>query len=115
MSRLAELGYAAGWRLARVAPGDVTTRVFRAGADLAARRDGVGARQLRRNLARVVPDATSVGLDALVRDGLRSYARYWQETFTLPCADHDALLERLGGAMEGVDHLNRALARGRGV
>ena len=115
MSRLAELGYAAGWRLARVAPGDVTTRVFRAGADLAARRDGVGARQLRRNLARVVPDATSAGLDALVRDGLRSYARYWQEIFTLPCADHDALLERLGGAMEGVDHLNRALARGRGV
>lgn len=115
MSRLAELGYAAGWRLARVAPGEVATRVFRAGADLAARRDGPRARQLRRNLARVVPDATSAELDALVRNGLRSYARYWQETFTLPSADHDALLDRLDGAMEGVDHLNDALAHGRGV
>lgn len=115
MSRLAELGYAAGWRLARVAPGEMTTRVFRAGADLAARRDGAGARQLRRNLVRVVPEATSAELDALVRDGLRSYARYWQETFTLPCADHGALLDRLDGAMEGVEHLNDALARGRGV
>ncbi|MDQ5856082.1 MAG: phosphatidylinositol mannoside acyltransferase [Actinomycetota bacterium] len=115
MSRLAELGYAAGWRLARVAPGGVATRIFRAGADLAARRDGPRARQLRRNLARVVPDATSAGLDALVREGLRSYARYWQETFTLPYADHDALLDRLDGAMEGVERLNDALARGRGV
>ncbi|MGH3902214.1 MAG: phosphatidylinositol mannoside acyltransferase [Pseudonocardiaceae bacterium] len=115
MSRLAEFGYAAGWRLARVAPGRVATQAFRAGADLAARRDGPGARQLRRNLARVAPGATAAELDALVREGLRSYARYWQETFTLPCADHDALLDRLDGAMEGVAHLDAALDSGRGV
>ncbi len=115
MSRLADLGYAAGWRLARVTPGGLATRAFRAGADLAARRDGPGTRQLRRNLARVVPDATPAGLDALVRDGLRSYARYWQEAFMLPSADHGALSDRLDGAMEGIEHLDVALARGRGV
>ncbi|MGH3753300.1 MAG: phosphatidylinositol mannoside acyltransferase [Pseudonocardiaceae bacterium] len=115
MSRLADLGYAAGWRLARVTPGGLATRAFRAGADLAARRDGPGARQLRRNLARVVPDATPSGLDALVRDGLRSYARYWREAFRLPAADHGALSDRLAGAMEGRGHLDAALARGRGV
>jgi KDO2-lipid IV(A) lauroyltransferase len=63
----------------------------------------------------VVPDATSAELDALVRDGLRSYARYWQETFMLPSADHGALLDRLDSAMEGMEHLDAALARGRGV
>lgn len=115
MSRLAGLGYAAGWRLLRFAPGGLAVRAFRAGADLAAHRDGPGTCQLRRNLARVVPHATAAQLDALVRDGLRSYARYWQEAFTLPWADHAALVDRLDSAMEGVEHLNDALARGRGV
>ncbi|MGH3786037.1 MAG: phosphatidylinositol mannoside acyltransferase [Pseudonocardiaceae bacterium] len=115
MSRLADLGYAAGWRLVRLAPGELATRAFRAGADLAARRDGPGTRQLRRNLTRVVPDATSVELDALVRNGLRSYARYWQEIFMLPAADHAALVGRVDGAVEGIEHLNDALAKGRGV
>jgi lauroyl/myristoyl acyltransferase len=115
VSRLAGLGYAAGWRLLRFAPGGLAARAFRAGADLAAHRDGPGTCQLRRNLARVVPHATSAELDTLVRDGLRSYARYWQEVFTLPWTDHAALVDRLDSAMEGVEHLNVALARGRGV
>jgi lauroyl/myristoyl acyltransferase len=115
VSRLAGLGYAAGWRLLRFAPGGLAARAFRAGADLAAHRDGPGTCQLRRNLARVVPHAPSAELDALVRDGLRSYARYWQEVFTLPWTDHAALVDRLDSAMEGVEHLNVALARGRGV
>ncbi|MGH3832495.1 MAG: phosphatidylinositol mannoside acyltransferase [Pseudonocardiaceae bacterium] len=115
MSRLADLGYAAGWRLLRFAPEELATRAFHLGADLATRRDGPGARQLRRNLARVVPDATRAELDALVRGGLRSYARYWREVFMLPWADHGALVRRLDGAMEGVEYLNDALAAGRGV
>ncbi|HEU0088089.1 MAG TPA: phosphatidylinositol mannoside acyltransferase [Pseudonocardiaceae bacterium] len=113
--RLMDLGYAAGWRLVRAAPERLVIRVFRAGADLAARRDGPGVRQLRRNLARVVPEATTTELDALVRDGLRSYARYWREAFTLPSADHRRLRDRLDTAMEGVEYLDAALAVGRGV
>jgi phosphatidylinositol dimannoside acyltransferase len=115
MSRLANLGYAAGWRLLRFAPEQVATRAFRAGADVVADRDGPSARQLRRNLARVVPEASSAELNALVREGLRSYARYWREVFLLPWADHAALVSRLEGAMEGREHLDRALAVGRGV
>lgn len=113
--RLTDLGYAAGWRLARGAPEALAARVFRAGADLAAHRDGPGVRQLRRNLARVVPSASETELDALARDGLRSYARYWREVFTLPSADHRALVDQLDAAMEGVEYLNAALATGRGV
>jgi len=115
VSRLADLGYAAGWRLLRFAPQTLATRAFHAGAHLAARWDGPGARQLRRNLARVVPAATPAELDALVHAGLRSYARYWQETFLLPWADHAALVGRLDGATEGIGYLNDALAAGRGV
>lgn len=115
MSKLADLGYALGWRLLRFAPEELITHAFRLGADLAARRDGSGARQLRRNLARVVPEATSAELDALVCGGLRSYARYWREVFMLPWADHAALVDRLDSAVEGVEHLDDALAAGRGV
>ncbi|MGH3913882.1 MAG: phosphatidylinositol mannoside acyltransferase [Pseudonocardiaceae bacterium] len=115
VGRLTDLGYAAGWRLARGAPEGLAAWAFRAGADLAARRDGGYARQLRRNLARVVPSASEKELDVLVRDGLRSYSRYWREVFLLPSADHRALVERLDGAMEGVEYLEAALSTGRGV
>jgi len=108
-------GYAAGWQLLRFAPPGLATRAFRAGANLAAHRDGPGARQLRRNLTRVVPHACPAELDALVRGGLRSYARYWQEVFLLPWADHAALVGRLDGAIDGVEHLDKALSAGRGV
>jgi KDO2-lipid IV(A) lauroyltransferase len=101
--------------LLRFAPPGLATRAFRAGANLAAHRDGPGARQLRRNLTRVVPHACPAELDALVRGGLRSYARYWQEVFLLPWADHAALVGRLDGAIDGVEHLDKALSAGRGV
>ncbi|MBV8713394.1 MAG: phosphatidylinositol mannoside acyltransferase [Pseudonocardiales bacterium] len=115
MSRLADLGYAAGWRLLRFAPGDLTTRAFRAAADLAAHRGGPGISQLRRNLTRVVPDASLAELDALVRDGLRSYARYWQEVFLLPWADHAAVVDRFDSGVQGREHLHHAVSAGRGA
>jgi KDO2-lipid IV(A) lauroyltransferase len=115
VSKLAQLGYAAGWRLLHFAPGELTTRAFRAGADLAAYRDGPGARQLRRNLMRVMPHTRPAELDSLVREGLRSYARYWQEVFLLPWADHSALVDRLDGVIQGIEHLDDALGAGRGV
>jgi KDO2-lipid IV(A) lauroyltransferase len=101
--------------LLRFAPGELTTWAFRTGADLAAHRDGPATRQLRRNLARVVPHACPAELDGLVRKALRSYARYWQEVFLLPWADHRALVDRLEGAIQGTEHLDNALRAGRGA
>ena len=114
-SRLAELGYRAGWRLVRSVPEPLAARAFGFGADRAARGGGPAVAQLRRNLARVVPGAPAEELDDLVRRGLRSYARYWREAFRLPSMDHAALHARLDGAVEGVSHLDAALAAGRGV
>ena len=77
---LTDLQYAAGWRLVRLLPARVARAVFRLGADLAVRRNGPGVRQLRANLARL-------GAAHRTRDGMRSYARYWCETFRLAAAD----------------------------
>jgi phosphatidylinositol dimannoside acyltransferase len=113
--RLRDAGYAAGWRLVRVLPRSWAMAAFRYGADLAARRGGAGVRQLRNNLRRVVPDASDAELDELVRAGLRSYARYWCEAFRLPSMDHEHLQATLGEHIEGLDHLDKALAQGNGA
>lgn len=113
-SRAVDTAYAAGWQLVRTLPEPLAASLFRHGADLGTRRDGPGVRQLRANLRRVVgagwPDAD---LDELVRAGLRSYSRYWMETFRLPSMDRAALLGRV--ETEGADHLDAAHAAGRGT
>lgn len=113
--RLADLSYAAGWGVVRGLPEGLARSAFRLGADLAARRGGPGAAQLRRNYARVVPQAGPEELTALVRDGLRSYARYWVETFRLPGMDHDEIYRRVDDAFVGASLIDAALERGRGA
>lgn len=112
---LVDGGYAAGWRLVRALPQGVARWLFERGADLAARRGGPGVDQLRRNLARVRPSSSAAELDALVRDALRSYARYWCEAFRLPSLDHDALRAVVGPQIQGLDHVEASLAAGRGT
>ena len=83
---LTDASYAGGWAFVRALPEPVAQAVFRAGADLAAARGGKGVDRLRANLQRVAP-----GQD-LTREALRSYARYWCETFRLPVMSADRLI-----------------------
>lgn len=115
MSALAELGFGAGWLLGRRLPAGVLDAVFRAGADRAVRKNGPGVRQLRRNLERVVPQAGADEMEELVRDGVRSYARYWCEAFRLPAMDHAALYDRVDPLLAGREYLDAGLAAGNGV
>ncbi|MET9002203.1 phosphatidylinositol mannoside acyltransferase [Amycolatopsis sp. Hca4] len=119
MSRLSErlsaFGYAAGWKLAGWLPAGFGGAVFSLGADLAVRRDGGGVRQLRANLARVVPQADPVEMDELTRRAMRSYARYWHETFRLPSMDHKEVSAKVAASITGVENLDAALAEGNGA
>ena len=84
MTSLVELGYGAGWSVLKALPRSVVWPAFRTGADRAARKNGPGTQRLRRNLRQVVgPELPEAELDVLVRDGLRSYARYWLDAFQL--------------------------------
>ncbi|WP_214370787.1 phosphatidylinositol mannoside acyltransferase [Pseudonocardia sp. H11422] len=113
--RAADLGFAAGWRFVRALPPSVAFGAFRLGADAAARRDGPGPRRLRANLARVVPAAGRAELDALVHEGLRSYARYWCEAFRLPTMDPAEIHRRMDPLVTGAEPVWEALDEGRGV
>lgn len=85
-ARLSDAGYATGWAVLRALPEPAAQRLFRTGADLAARRGGRGTEQLRRNLARVAPG------EDLVQAALRSYARYWCEVFRLPVTPRERVV-----------------------
>jgi phosphatidylinositol dimannoside acyltransferase len=112
-ARAVEVGYAAAWRLVRVMPLPVARAVFEAGADRAARRRGPAATRLAENLLRVVGPVPSADLDALVRRGLRSYARYWRQAFRLPSLSRDAILTSF--RLENEEVLAAAVAAGRGI
>ncbi|ASR36959.1 phosphatidylinositol mannoside acyltransferase [Prauserella marina] len=111
--RLADFGYATGWRVVPKLPSSLAASLFAVGADLAARKDGPSVRQLRKNLARVVPQADAGELVDLTRRAMRSYARYWHEAFWLPRSDHDAVAARVDNT--GLEYLEAALEEGNGA
>lgn len=115
----ADLGYAVGWRAVRALPAPAASALFAAAGELAAARDGAGVQRLRANLARVLaaggPPPPAAELDRLVRAAMRSYARYWRETFRLPAMDPGRLHRTVDPGVLGVEHLDAALANGRGV
>jgi len=114
--RAVGLGYSAGWNVVKAMPAGLSRRSFRAAADAAAIRNGGGTRQLRKNLRRVVgPSMSELRLDTVVSAALRSYARYWLETFRLESMDHAAVAASFETNMTGKEHIDAGLDRGNGV
>ncbi|CAN5670328.1 phosphatidylinositol mannoside acyltransferase [soil metagenome] len=111
--RLSDWGYAAGWQVVRAMPEFAARNAFDAGALFASRNGGPA--QLRKNLARVIGVPPAEVPDSLIRDSLASYARYWREAFRLPSMDMDKLAVRIEPCLLGSNHIDDALAAGRGV
>lgn len=81
---LAYAGYSAGWRTVRFMPRRVAHATFAGLADQAWLRRGKGVRQMERNYARIVPDASARQLRDMSREGMRKYFQYWCDAFRLP-------------------------------
>jgi KDO2-lipid IV(A) lauroyltransferase len=111
--RLTDALYGAGWSTVKKLPEPVAVRLGRVIADLAWRQRGKGVRRLESNYARVLPDAGPERLAALSRAGMRSYLRYWMESFRLPAWS----AERVAAGVEIKDlhHLTDGMAAGKGV
>jgi len=115
VSRLLEratlVGYRSGWFLVRRMPSRVAYRSFDLLADVAWRRRGKGVQRMRSNYATVRPELDAAELDALVRAGMRSYLRYWCDSFRLPDRNVDDLIA--GVRTIGVDPVRAELESGR--
>jgi lauroyl/myristoyl acyltransferase len=105
-------GYLSGWRLVRLLPEPAARALFDRIADETYRRNGRGVQRLRANLARVAPDHQE-DLDRLTHRALRSYLRYWCESFRLPSQPLEEVVRRTRIVDE--HHLRDAHAAGHGV
>ena len=78
---LSAAAYFAGWRIVRWLPEKSAYRFFDFVADRVSNRGGKSFKRLESNLRRVVPSASEADLNLLARAGMRSYLRYWCDTF----------------------------------
>ncbi|MEU6284053.1 phosphatidylinositol mannoside acyltransferase [Streptomyces sp. NPDC047028] len=113
VERLTDTLYGLGWSTVKKLPEPVAVRLGTTIADLAWKRRGNGVLRLEANYARVVPDAGPERLAELSRAGMRSYLRYWMESFRLPAWSAERV--RTGFDPKDVHHLTDGLASGRGV
>ncbi|MFJ8334092.1 phosphatidylinositol mannoside acyltransferase [Streptomyces sp. NPDC094437] len=111
--RLTDALYGLGWSAVKKLPEPVAVRLGRTIADVAWKRRGKGVRRLESNYARVVPDASPERLAELSRAGMRSYLRYWMESFRLPAWSEERI--RDGFTLKDSHLLTDSIAAGRGV
>ena len=105
--------YLAAWRFVRWLPENFAYRLFYAIGGVLAKREGKSVLRLRSNLARVKPEYSESQLNSLMQASMKSYMRYWCDTFRFP----DWSDERIMNSVEVHDEhlLMDALAAGTGV
>jgi len=120
--RLMTAAFSAGWGLVCRLPESVARGLFEFGADVAWRREGGGVQVLEGNLVRVLrttgdSDSPVDGaeLRALSRDVMRSYARYYLETFRLQIIGDARIQAGMHVNQENIDLTLEHLKNGRGV
>ncbi len=81
---LSALAYFAGWRIVRWLPEKTAYQLFEFLADRLSSKKGKSFQRLESNLKRVLPDLSEQELQDLAQAGMRSYLRYWCDTFRSP-------------------------------
>jgi lauroyl/myristoyl acyltransferase len=111
--RLSAAGFSIGWYALRHLPERTAYLAFDTLADALVRRRGKGVRRMRSNYARVRPELGDRELDALVREGMRSYMRYFCEAFRLNVLTQAQLADIV--RTSGDQAVRAHLAQGRSV
>jgi KDO2-lipid IV(A) lauroyltransferase len=81
---LSAAAYFAGWRIVRWLPEKSAYRFFEFVADRVSAKNGKNFQRLESNLKRVTPKLSDSELRTLANAGMRSYLRYWCDTFRSP-------------------------------
>ena len=105
--------YFAGWRLVRWLPESTAYKLAYSVSDFLVKRNGKSVQRLRSNLSRTQPGMTALDLDLLVIEAMRSYMRYWCDTFRLPDWSKERIIKTTSVTNEHL--LTDAIAAGTGV
>ncbi|MFD4695483.1 phosphatidylinositol mannoside acyltransferase [Streptomyces sp. NPDC058463] len=111
--RLTDGLYGLGWGAVKKLPEPAARALFRTIADQAWKRRGKSVLRLESNLARVVPDAGPARLAELSKAGMRSYMRYWMESFRLPTWSPQRIRNSIN--VRDVHRLTEGMEAGNGV
>lgn len=105
--------YLFAWRVVRWLPEKLAYGLFYSIGSALARRSGKSVNRLRTNLARVKPEFTEAQMNSLMQVAMKSYMRYWCDTFRFPDWSRDRIMQ----TVEVVDEhlLMDAIAVGTGV
>ena len=110
------LAYRAAWQVASRLPEHAAVTLFHRISDTLVARRGPAVLQLARNQRRVLGDqATPAALHAVVVAAMRSYGRYWLETFRMERSDTAGIAQRALDSTIGLQHVLAARDAGRGV
>ncbi len=77
------LFYLFAWKFIGILPEKIAYALASFVADYAFKKNGKGVKRLRSNYKRVKPEISVVELNHLTKLGMRSYLRYWFDTFRL--------------------------------
>ena len=114
-ARLTDLAFAFGWTVVCRVPESWARWIFDVAGDIAWRRQGRGVQRLEANLRRVLgPAASGKELRALSRQGMRSYTRYWMQSFRLPVMSKERIVAEMVASGEEKQAFEY-VAAGRGV
>ena len=75
--------YLFAWKLIGVLPEKSAYELSKVISDRIYRKNGKGVKRLRGNYQRVMPKMSEREIEDLTKDGMRSYLRYWFDTFRL--------------------------------
>ena len=75
--------YLFAWKFIGILPEKTAYQLANLVADYINKRNGKGVKRLRSNYRRVLPEISKSELAALTKSGMRSYLRYWFDTFRL--------------------------------
>ena len=75
--------YLFAWKIIALLPEKSAYKLSNYVSDLIYKKNGKGIKRLRSNYRRVMPEYSSEKLEELTKQGMRSYLRYWFDTFRL--------------------------------
>jgi len=107
------LGYDLAWKVLRLLPERAAYGVGNYLAGYISKKGGGGVRRMRSNYTRIRPELNAQELNELVNQGMRSYLRYWIDTFRFPSWSKERILNTV--TISNENFLRQPLSEGRGL